>query len=204
MTDIPLTLPALQAAYAGGTPVAAVIGQIYARITDIKWPRKTQYSTGLDKARDYMAKSGYKNGFDVTLSISTDLSYWMEPAALLIQEAVGKIGINARVEKIPGANWRTASLVEKRLAMHLENFAGWLDTPDYYFFWAYQKGHLFNSSNYHNPEVETLTNETLHMAMDDPDYTSLTSTSTSTPARSPGPRSSAPSPPWSRLTRPAA
>ena len=60
--------------------------------------------------------------------------------------------------------------MEKRLAFHLENFAGWLDTPDYYFFWAYQDGHLFNSSNYKNPEVETLTEETLHMAMDDPEY----------------------------------
>ena len=94
----------------------------------------------------------------------------MEPTALLIQEAVGKLGIKVEIEKIPGANWRTAALVEKRLDFHLENFGGWLNTPDYYFFWAYQEGHLFNSSNYSNAEVEQLTNETLHMAMDDPEY----------------------------------
>ncbi|QDL91339.1 ABC transporter substrate-binding protein [Paroceanicella profunda] len=141
-----------------------------AEITDTAWPRKSPYDTDLEKAKAHMAASGHADGFDVTLSISTDLATWMEPAALLIQEAVGKIGINATVEKIPGANWRTACLVEKRLAMHLENFGGWLNTPDYYFFWAYQKGHLFNSSNYYNEEVEQLTNETLHMAMDDPEY----------------------------------
>ena len=69
-----------------------------------------------------------------------------------------------------GANWRTAVLVEKRLPLHLENFGGWLNTPDYYFFWAYQDGHLFNSSNYRNEEIEELTNATLHMPMDDPEY----------------------------------
>lgn len=141
-----------------------------AEITDTAWPRKSPYDTNLEKAMEMMAASGYPDGFETTLSISTGLASWMEPAALLIQEALGKIGIEAMVEKIPGANWRTAALVEKRLPMHLENFGGWLNTPDYYFFWAYQKGHLFNSSNYYNEEVEQLTSETLHMPMDDPDY----------------------------------
>lgn len=154
------------AAYGRGAPLWG--GS--AEITDTAWPRKTQYMTDLDKAKELMAASGYPDGFEVTLSISTDLASWMEPAALLIQEAVGKIGIKATLEKIPGANWRTAALVEKRLAMHLENFGGWLNTPDYYFFWAYQEGHLFNSSNYVNAEVEQLTDETLHMPMDDPEY----------------------------------
>ncbi len=139
-------------------------------INDIAWPRKSQYFTDIDKAKEHMAKSGYADGFDVPLSISLDLASWMEPTAILIQEALGKIGITVEIDKIPGANWRTASLVEKRLPLHLETFGGWLDTPDYYFFWAYQDGHLFNSSNYRNEEIEELTNATLHMPMDDPEY----------------------------------
>jgi len=139
-------------------------------INDIAWPRKTQYYTDIEKAKELMAASAYADGFDVPLSISLDLASWMEPTALLVQEALGKIGINVTIEKIPGANWRTAVLVEKRLPLHLENFGGWLNTPDYYFFWAYQDGHLFNSSNYRNEEVEELTNATLHMPMDDPEY----------------------------------
>lgn len=139
-------------------------------ITDTAWPRKTQYYTDLDKAKEHMAKSGYADGFDVPLSISLDLASWMEPTALLVQEALGKIGINVTIEKIPGANWRTAVLVEKRLPLHLENFGGWLNTPDYYFFWAYKDGHLFNSSNYRNEEIEALVDATLHMPMDDPEY----------------------------------
>ncbi|WP_417719799.1 ABC transporter substrate-binding protein [Salipiger sp.] len=141
-----------------------------AEITDTAWPRRSPYDTDLATAQAFMAASGYPEGFETTLSIATDLASWMEPAALLIQEAVARIGITVDVDKIPGANWRTAALVEKRLPMHLENFGGWLNTPDYYFFWAYQKDHLFNSSNYYDEEVETLTDETLHMAMDDPDY----------------------------------
>ena len=78
--------------------------------------------------------------------------------------------VTATIDKIPSAGWRTASLVEKRLPLHLETFGGWLNYPCYYFFWAYLEGHLFNSSNYRNEEIETLTNETLHMPVDDPDY----------------------------------
>ena len=94
----------------------------------------------------------------------------MEPAALLIQENLAKLGIKTTIDKIPGANWRTASLVEKRLPLALETFGGWLNYPDYYFFWAYLKGHLFNASNYENPEIEKLVAETLTMPTDNPEW----------------------------------
>ena len=137
---------------------------------DLVWPRKSPYMTDLDKAKELMAASAYPDGFDVTMSISADLASWMEPTALLVLEALGKIGINVTIEKIPGANWRTAVLVEKRLDLHLENFGGWLNTPCYYFFWAYKDGHLFNSSNYRNEEIEMLVDTSLHIPQDDPEY----------------------------------
>jgi peptide/nickel transport system substrate-binding protein len=154
------------AAYGRGAPMWG--GD--ATIEDTAWPRKSPYMTNMDMAREHMAKSGYADGFEVPLSISLGLVDWMEPTALLLQEAFAQIGIRTEIEKIPGANWRTAALVEKRLPLHLENFGGWLNTPDYYFFWAYKDGHLFNSSNYRNEEVETLVDETLHMPMDAAEY----------------------------------
>lgn len=154
------------AAYGRGAPLWG--GD--AKIKDIAWPRKSPYYTDMDKAREHLEKSAFAKGFEVPFSISLGLADWMEPTALLIQENLKKLGITGQLEKIPGANWRTAALVEKRLALHLENFGGWLNTPDYYFFWAYKQGHLFNSSNYMNPEVEKLVDETLHMPMDDPQY----------------------------------
>jgi peptide/nickel transport system substrate-binding protein len=154
------------AAYGRGAPMWG--GS--AEITDIAWPRRSPYMTDMAKAREHMAASGFASGFEVPLSISLDLADWMEPTALLLQEAFAALGINTQIEKIPGANWRTAALVEKRLPLHLENFGGWLNTPDYYFFWAYKDGHLFNSSNYRNEEIEELVDTTLHMPMDDPAY----------------------------------
>lgn len=138
--------------------------------SDISWPQPFPYTTDLDKAKALLEEAGYKDGFEVPLSISLSQTDWMEPTALLVQENLAKIGIKAEIEKIPGANWRTASLVEKRLPLHLETFGGWLNYPCYYFFWAYLEGHLFNSSNYRNEEIEKLTAETLHLPVDDPDY----------------------------------
>ncbi len=155
------------AAYGRGKPMW---GGKSSKPEDIAWPQPFPYDTDLDKARELLAQAGYEKGFDVPLSISLGQTDWMEPAALLIQENLAKVGIRATIEKIPGANWRTASLVEKRLPLALETFGGWLNYPCYYFFWAYQHGHLFNSSNYKNDEIEQLTNETLHLAVDHPDY----------------------------------
>ena len=155
------------AAFGQGVPMW---GGASAKPADVSWPQPFPYSTDIDRAKDLMAESAFKGGFKTEFSINLSLASWMEPTALLIQESLAKIGIETTVDKIPGANWRTAALVEKRLPLHLENFGGWLNYPDYYFFWAYIKGHLFNSSNYDNPEVAKLVNETLHMQTDDPDY----------------------------------
>ena len=136
----------------------------------IAWPQKSPYSHNLDKARELLKEAGYSKGFEVPLSFNISHSDWAEPAALLIQQELGKIGVRAKIEKIPGANWRTIALVQKKLPLHLENFGGWLNTPDYYFFWAYVYGNLFNSYNYQNAEMEKLVDETIKMPMDNPEY----------------------------------
>ena len=155
------------AAYGRGVPMW---GGKSTSPADITWPQPFPYRTDYDKAKALLSETSYKNGFEVPLSFNLGLADWSEPAALLIQEGMGRIGIKCTIDKIPGANWRTAALVEKRLPMHLENFGGWLNYPDYYFFWAYLKGHLFNSSNFDNPEVTKLVNETLHMQVTAPEY----------------------------------
>ncbi len=155
------------AAYGRGEPMW---GGASASPADIQWPQKFPYDTNLDRAKDLLKEAGMGGGFEVPLSISLGQADWMEPVALLVQENLAKVGVTATIDKIPSAGWRTASLVEKRLPLHLETFGGWLNYPCYYFFWAYLEGHLFNSSNYRNEEIETLTNETLHMPVDDPDY----------------------------------
>jgi peptide/nickel transport system substrate-binding protein len=155
-----------QAAYEQGVPMWGGT----ATVDKIAWPQKSPYNLNIEKARALMAEAGYEDGFEVPLSINLSNADWAEPAALLIQQGLADIGIRATIEKIPGANWRTIALVEKKLPLHLENFGGWLNTPDYYFYWAYIKGNLFNSYNYDNPEMAKLVDETLDMAMDNPEY----------------------------------
>jgi peptide/nickel transport system substrate-binding protein len=87
---------------------------------------------------------------------------------------LAKIGIKVTLNKVPGANWRTIALVEKKLPFLIENFGGWLNTPDYYFYWAYIKGNLFNASNYDNAEMAKLVGETLHMEKSNPAYAANT------------------------------
>lgn len=155
------------ASYGRGVPM---YGGKETEPSTIAWPQPFPYDTDLAKAKALLAEAGLKGGFETTLSYNLGLADWQEPTALLIQESLAKIGVKVTLDKIPGANWRTAALVEKRLPMHLENFGGWLNYPDYYFFWAYKKGHLFNSSNYLNEEVEKLVDDTLHMPVEDPQY----------------------------------
>ncbi len=156
-----------QAAFERGIPMWG--GKSFSPAT-IEWPQPFPYDTDYDKSKALLKEAGFEKGFDVPLSFDLGLAQWSEPLCLLLQESLAKVGIRATIEKIPGANWRTVALVEKKLPMHIKNFGGWLNYPDYFSFWVYQKGRLFNSMNYDNPEVERLTEASLHLEVDHPDY----------------------------------
>ncbi|WP_373870069.1 ABC transporter substrate-binding protein [Azorhizobium oxalatiphilum] len=120
------------------------------------WPQPFPYATNLEKAKALMAEAGFPNGLETTLSIDVGTATVGEPTALLIQENLAKIGIKASVEKIPGANWRT-TLNKKELPMALNRFSGWLDYPEYYFYWnLHGNNSIFNISAYKSPEMDKL------------------------------------------------
>ncbi len=68
-----------------------------------------------------MAESDYPDGFEVPLSFDLGQADWAESTALLIQEALGRIGITVTLDRIPGANWRTRALVDKQLPLPLDD-----------------------------------------------------------------------------------
>ena len=154
-----------QAAYARGTPLFGGTPS-----DSIAWPQPSPYRTDLDRAHDLMAQTPYKDGFEVPLSFDIGAASWGDPAAQLVAEGLAQIGIKCTVNRVPGANWRTIALVQKKLPLILDGFGGWLDTPDYYFYWAYTKGPLFNAGNYDNPEMAALVAHTLDMPESDPAY----------------------------------
>lgn len=138
---------------------AAVYGQgipLYGGAKNADWPRPTPYKTDLAKAKKLMAEAGYAKGFATTLSFDQGLSFIGEPVALLTQEALAQIGITTAINKIPGANWR-AALLKKDMPLMVNTFGGWLNYPEYFFYWTYHgQNAVFNSMSYQNPKLDKL------------------------------------------------
>jgi peptide/nickel transport system substrate-binding protein len=110
----------------------------------------------LDRARALMVEAGQANGFDTTLSFDLGGATVNEPAALMIAENLARIGIRVTINKVPGANWRN-ELLKKEMPLFLNGFGGWLNYPDYFFFWAYHgQNAVFNTMSYQNPAMDAL------------------------------------------------
>ena len=108
----------------------------------------------LAKAKALMAEAGYANGLETSLSFDLGGATIGEPMVLLIQEALAAIGIKTTINKIPGATWR-AALLKKDMPLLLNRFGGWLDYPEYFFFWCYHSQNaVFNTMSYQNPKLD--------------------------------------------------
>ena len=120
------------------------------------WPQPTAYRTDLAKAKALMAEAGVPNGFETTLSFDLGGATVGEPTAVLTQEALAAIGIKAQINKVPPATWR-AALLKKDMPLILNRFGGWLDYPEYFFFWCYHgQNAVFNTMSYQNPKLDKL------------------------------------------------
>jgi peptide/nickel transport system substrate-binding protein len=123
------------------------------------WPQPTTYATNLTRARALMAEAGMAGGFETSLSFDLGGATINEPMAILIQEALAQIGIKAQINKIPGATWRSA-LLKKDMPMIVNRFGGWLDFPEYFFYWCYHgQNAVFNTMSYQNPRLDKIIDE---------------------------------------------
>jgi peptide/nickel transport system substrate-binding protein len=122
------------------------------------WPTASPYKTDLDKAKQLLTEAGYPNGFKTELFIDMSQSTEQEPMALLIQEQLKKLGIEVTITKIPGSEW-FAKMGSKSMPMDINYFYGWLDYPEYFFFWTYdgKNNSVFNTPNYVNPDLDKIT-----------------------------------------------
>jgi peptide/nickel transport system substrate-binding protein len=120
------------------------------------WPQKHGYTTDIAKAKALMAEAGVPNGFDTTLSFDLGLAGVNEPVCILIQESLAQIGIKVTINKVPGANWRN-ELLKKNMPLITNTFGGWLNYPEYFFFWAYHgQNAVFNTMSYQNQKMDAL------------------------------------------------
>jgi peptide/nickel transport system substrate-binding protein len=125
------------------------------KVTDIAWPAKSGYLNDIAKAKALMAESGVSD-IDTTISYDLGAGDICEPIAVLVQESLAQIGIKTSINKVPGANWRS-EMSKKTMPLMVNFFSGWLDYPEYFFFWCYSgQNAIFNTSSYVNPDMDAL------------------------------------------------
>ncbi|WP_037448205.1 ABC transporter substrate-binding protein [Skermanella stibiiresistens] len=119
------------------------------------WPVPIKHGQDLAKAKQLLTEAGFPDGFKTTLSFDLSEATVREPTAILMQEALKKIGVEVTLEKVPGSNW-FAQMASKKMPMVIGEFYGWLDYPDYHFFWTYHGANnsVFNTANYVNPALD--------------------------------------------------
>jgi peptide/nickel transport system substrate-binding protein len=120
------------------------------------WPQAHGYSTDLAKAKALLAEAGYPQGFETTLSFDLGSAVISEPMCVLIQESLAQIGIKTTINKVPGANWRN-ELLKKEMPLIVNFFSGWLDYPEYFYFWTYHgQNAVFNTMSYQDKAMDAL------------------------------------------------
>ena len=119
-----------------------------------KWPQPYPYATDMDRARKLIADAG--GGFSTTLLFDAGSGTIAEPMSVLVKESLAAIGINLEIQKVPGANFR-GELQKKTAPMVINRFGGWLDWPDYFFFWnLHSNNAIFNVANYQDKAMDGL------------------------------------------------
>ena len=127
-----------------------------AEVTSAAWPQPSPYVTDLAKAKQLLTEAGHSEGFETTLSFDLGFAVVNEPICVLIQESLSQIGVKVTINKIPGANWR-AEFSKKSLPFITNTFGGWLNFPDYFFYWGYHgQNSIFNTMSYQNPAMDKL------------------------------------------------
>jgi peptide/nickel transport system substrate-binding protein len=120
---------------------------------EVAWPQPHKFNTDLGKAKQLLSEAGASN---INVPISFDLGFAgvNEPIAVLVQESLAQIGVTTTINKVPGANWRT-ELNKKTMPMFENVFSGWLDYPEYFFYWCYHSGKsIFNTMDYQSPAMD--------------------------------------------------
>jgi peptide/nickel transport system substrate-binding protein len=143
-----------------------------AELASAEWPQPSPYNTDLAKAKQLLAEAGYPNGFETTLSFDLGAAVTNEPLCVLLQESLAQLGIKTTINKIPGASWR-AEFSKKTLPLITNVFGGWLNFPDYFFYWTYHgQNAIFNTMSYQNPAMDKLI-DAARFTADDTQYTEL-------------------------------
>jgi peptide/nickel transport system substrate-binding protein len=133
-----------------------MFGAPASKATEVAWPQPTKYFTDMAKAKALLTEAGYPDGLETTISFDLNFAGINEPLCVLVQESLAQIGIKTTINKVPGANWRT-ELNKKEMPLYTNVFSGWLDYPEYFFYWCYHGNNsVFNTMSYKSSEMDKL------------------------------------------------
>ena len=114
-------------------------------------------NTDIAKAKALLAEAGYRQRLrdhDVVRPRISPAS--TSRSACWCRRASAQIGIKTTINKMPGANWRT-ELNKKEMPLYTNVFSGWLDYPEYFFYWCYHGNNsVFNTMSYKSTEMDKL------------------------------------------------
>jgi len=120
-----------------------------------EFPQPLGYSTDPARAKALLADAGLAEGFETTFSFELSNAQIGEPVSLLVQEALGKVGIKVTINKVPGGQLGTL-LEKKEVPFFFEGSAAYLADPDYFFRIFYSGKTRWNFGSYQNPEFQAL------------------------------------------------
>lgn len=119
----------------------------------VAWPQPFPYEANLGKAKALLQQAGTSN-LNTSVLFDAGQATIAEPMAVLLKEALAPLGITVDLNKVPGANFR-GELNKKTAPIVINRFAGWLDWPDYFFFWNYHGNNsVFNVAAYQNKTMD--------------------------------------------------
>jgi peptide/nickel transport system substrate-binding protein len=131
-----------------------MFGASAAAPADASWPQPFPYTYDPDKAKALLREAGLSSGFETKLFFDAQVATTDEPAALVIQDELGKLGIKISIEKLPDFPARRN---QKSWPMAIDVFGAWFDDPDFFFRWIWHgQNTVWNLASYKNPEMDRL------------------------------------------------
>lgn len=124
----------------------------------LQFPPAQNYETNLEKARALLTEAGFPNGFDVEFTYNSGDTIYAEPSAVLIQEALQRVGIRVTINKVPNSQYGQL-MVEKKVPFFYEISATLLMDPDYGFQIFYTGNTRFNFGSLKSDEMVSLIQE---------------------------------------------
>lgn len=119
------------------------------------FPQPLGTATDADRARALLAKAGLADGFETSFSFDLSQAGVAEPVAVILQEALAKVGIRVTIDKVPSGQLGTR-LQEKSVPFYFEGSIAFLSDPDYFFRIFYSGETRWNFGSYADPEFDAL------------------------------------------------